>query len=91
MGRVQVKVVLKSSSDQIIGFEGNILKVKLNAIPEKGHANKALIRLLSKALHLPKTSITIVQGETSRQKILQIEGLSDEELREKLTVLIINR
>lgn len=50
------------------------LKARVTAVPEKGKANKALVALLSKALKVPKSSISVVSGETSRQKILRIEG-----------------
>ncbi len=42
------------------------LKARVTAVPEKGKANKALIALLSKALKVPKSSISVVSGETSR-------------------------
>ena len=50
------------------------LKARVTAVPEKGKANKALIALLSKALKVPKTSISLISGDTARQKILRIEG-----------------
>ncbi len=50
------------------------LKARVTAVPEKGRANKALVALLSKALKVPKSSISVASGETSRQKILRIEG-----------------
>ena len=50
------------------------LKARVTAVPEKGKANKALVALLSKALKVPKSSISVASGETSRQKILRIEG-----------------
>ena len=43
------------------------LKARVTAVPEKGKANKALVALLSKTLKVPKSSISVVSGETSRQ------------------------
>lgn len=62
------------------------LKARVTAVPEKGKANKALIVLLSKSLKVPKSTITVVSGETSRQKILRIEG-DPEDLKSRLDAL----
>ncbi|MFN3318472.1 hypothetical protein C0V73_16090 [Rhizobium sp. TH135] len=62
------------------------LKARVTAVPEKGKANKALIAVLSKALKVPKSSISVVSGETSRQKILRIEG-DPEDLQSRIGAL----
>lgn len=62
------------------------LKARVTAVPEKGKANKALVALLSKALKVPKSAITVVSGETARQKILRIEG-DPEDLKSKIDAL----
>ena len=71
---VKVKVIPKASKNAIVGFDGDVLKVKLTAVPEKGLANKALIDLLSKTFKIPKSAITILKGESSPSKILRIDG-----------------
>jgi uncharacterized protein (TIGR00251 family) len=48
--------------------------VRVTAPPDKGKANQALISLIAKALGAPKSSVVIVSGETSRLKILEING-----------------
>lgn len=50
------------------------LKASVTAAPEDGRANKALIALLAKELKVPKTSISLLSGETNRQKVILIEG-----------------
>jgi uncharacterized protein (TIGR00251 family) len=62
------------------------LKARVTAVPEKGKANKALVALLSKALKVPKSSISVASGETSRQKILRIEG-DPEDLQSRIGAL----
>lgn len=52
------------------------LKVSVTAPPEKGKANKALIALLAKEWKLPKTSISLIKGETDRNKILLLHATS---------------
>ena len=50
------------------------LKIQVTAIPEDGKANKALIKLLSKALKCPKTSLSIVSSATDRTKVIALSG-----------------
>ncbi len=62
------------------------LKARVTAVPEKGKANKALVALLSKALKVPKTAISVVSGETARQKILRIDA-DPEDLKSRIEAL----
>jgi uncharacterized protein len=71
-----------------IGADGEaMLKARVTAVPEKGKANKALVALLAKSLKIPKSSISVISGETSRKKILRIDG-DTEDLIEKLEPLL---
>jgi hypothetical protein len=81
---LQVKVLPKTSREEIVGWEENVLKVRLKAPPEKGEANSALIAFLADVLDLPKQAIIIKRGATSRRKQLTIHGLSPEQLRARL-------
>jgi uncharacterized protein (TIGR00251 family) len=60
------------------------LKIKVTAPPERGKANSALVELLSKSLKVPKSAISVVGGQTSRNKRVLIEGISGEELLKRL-------
>ncbi len=57
--------------------------------PEGGKANQKVVELLSKALKIPKSNIEIVRGETSRIKLIRIEGISLATLQEKLRVEVV--
>ena len=72
------KVIPNASKDEVVGFVGESLKVKVRAHREKGKANKAVIQLLCKVLNIPKNSIVIVSGVTSSIKIIEIENVSKE-------------
>ncbi|PKA40729.1 DUF167 domain-containing protein [Rhizobium sullae] len=90
--RLAVRLTPNGGRDAIDGFEADAegachIKVRVTAIPEKGKANKALIALLSKALCIPKSSIQLVSGDTSRKKILRIDG-DPKELMERLEKLL---
>lgn len=70
---MQVKVIPKSSKSELVGLLANgVWKVRIKAIPEKGKANKELITFLAKELNVPITKITIVRGETSHHKLINI-------------------
>ena len=51
-----------------------VLRVRVSAVPDKGKANAAVVALLAKALGVPKSSIRVASGETSRMKTLAIAG-----------------
>jgi len=77
-------VVPGSSINQVVGWLGEVLKVKVRAQPEKGKANAAVISLLAKHLDLPLSDLTVFSGHTSRTKIIEIRGMSDDEIQGKL-------
>ena len=67
-----LKIVPNSSKNELI-LEDEFIKVKISAQPIENKANKALIEFLSKTFKLPKTSIQIVKGETSKEKTIRFE------------------
>ncbi len=70
---VEVKVIPRSSKscvDEVI--EDGVLKVKLRAVPEKGRANEELIAVLAEHFNVPKSSVELISGETSRRKRVRI-------------------
>jgi len=77
--RLTVRVIPRSSRNAI-EWEQGILKARLTAPPVDGAANDALIALLAEHLHLPKSSISIVHGATSRQKVVEIARLTEAEV-----------
>ncbi len=84
---LKLKVIPSSSKDCIAGWLDDTLKVKVKAPPEKGKANKAIIKVLEKNLELPKGSITITSGSTSCRKVIEINCSDDAIIHKKLTDL----
>jgi uncharacterized protein (TIGR00251 family) len=70
---IEVKVKTKSSNEGIKKLEDNKFEVRVNEAPEGGKANERVIELLAKYLGVPKSSIKIKHGLTSRNKIITIE------------------
>ncbi|WP_456455789.1 DUF167 domain-containing protein [Thermovibrio sp.] len=85
---IELKVQPKSSKNKIEKVEEGKLKVKVTVPPEGGKANKAVVELLAKTLKVPKSSISIVSGQSSRLKRLYIEGVDVATLQEKLGVKV---
>ena len=81
-----VKVHPRAKKNAITGEVGNALKVALTAPPVEGRANEACIEFFAKLLKLPRSSVTIASGLTSRNKVIRVAGISAEELRKRLTI-----
>lgn len=84
MGKLQVRVQPGASKNEVVGFEGDVLRIKLTAPPVEGKANKALIAFLAEALRINKSGIDIVSGQSARFKLLEIRGLEPAEIRNRL-------
>ena len=80
---IRVKVLPRSSANQLEGPNNGIYKVKLTAPPVEGKANKALHQFLAKKLGIAKSNIEIVSGEKAKEKLIKIYGLSGKELNKK--------
>jgi len=78
---VNIRISPNAKKNEII-TDGEIVKIKITAQPIDGKANKALIEYLSKNFKIPKTSIKIIKGETSKDKTVLFE--TQDELKLKL-------
>lgn len=72
---ISVKVQLRSGKKGIDGVLGDALRVKLTSPPVDGAANEQLIEILSAELGIKKSSIRIIKGLSSRNKLVGIKGL----------------
>ena len=82
--RIQLKVVPGACRNEISGWLGDTLKLRVCSPAEAGKANAAVIRLLLTLLAVPRTSLRIVSGTSSSRKILEIDGLDEAGLHERL-------
>ena len=79
-----VKVHPRAKRDAISGEIDDALKLDLTAPPVEGRANEAVIQFFAKLLKVPRSSVTIASGKTNRLKVIQIAGITAEQLRERL-------
>jgi uncharacterized protein (TIGR00251 family) len=82
--RLRVKVVPGASREGIAGWLGEELKVRVRAPAERGKANAAVEKLVARTLGLPEGSARVVAGHTSPRKSIDVPGLSDAEVHERL-------
>jgi uncharacterized protein len=81
-----VKVHPRAKKNAITGEVGDAMKLTLTAPPVDGKANEACIEFFAKLLKVPRSSVTIAAGQTSRNKVIRVAGLSAEEVRKRLKI-----
>ena len=81
---IKVQVQTRASRDEVVGPYGDSLKVRITAAPVAGAANKHLIKFLAKQLKIPQSQLSLKSGGTSRAKSITIEGMSADEVRQRL-------
>jgi hypothetical protein len=84
MARLKLHVTPGAREDGLAGWQGDSLRLRVRARPEKGLANEAALRLLAGRLNVPRSRLALVRGATSRDKLVEVEGLSEDELRARL-------
>ena len=81
-----VKVHPRAKKNAITGEVGGALKLSLTAPPVDGKANDACIEFFARLLKVPRSSVTIAAGQTSRNKVIRVAGLSAEDVLERLSI-----
>lgn len=90
MTTLAIRLTPGASADRIDGWDVDpdgrpVLKVLVRARPVEGEANAALLKLLAKALDLPKSAVSLERGGQSRLKRIAVDGLSPDEVRARLS------
>ena len=81
-----VRVQPRARKNAITGEVGDALKLALTAPPVEGRANQACITFLAELLNVPRSSVTIAAGQSSRNKSIRVAGLSATQVEERLRV-----
>ena|SRR5215469_1737948 len=79
-----VKVHPHAKKNAITGEVGDALKLSLTAPPVEGRANQACVEFFADLLKVPRSSVTIASGHSSRNKVIRVAGLSPVEVRRRL-------
>ncbi len=83
--KLRVHVQPGAKHTRLLTFQDGLLRLKLAAPPIEGRANEALVALLSDVLDVAKGKIAVVRGHSSRDKLVSVEGLTDDDLQARLT------
>ncbi len=79
-----VRVHPRAKKNAITGEVGEALKVALTAPPVDGKANEACVEFFAKFLKVPRSSVTIAAGQTSRNKVIRVAGVTAQQIRDQL-------
>ena len=86
--RLRLRVSPRATGARIVGRHGAAWKVRVAPAPERGRANEAVLALLAETLRLPQASVVLVGGETSRDKVVAVQGLSEVEVERRLEAAV---
>jgi uncharacterized protein len=81
---LELKIIPNAPRNEVVGWLGSALKVKVHAPALEGRANDELLEFLAEHLALPRRAITLLRGDRSRQKVVRIDGLDAAGLRTRL-------
>jgi uncharacterized protein (TIGR00251 family) len=84
MGDLAIRVQPRAKRTEVAGERGEAVVIRVNAPPVDGRANEAVCRLIAKRLDVPRTAVQIVRGESARDKLVRIDGLTADEARTAL-------
>ncbi len=84
VGAIGVRLTPRAKGEGIAGWRDGVLRVRVTAPSVDGRANEALLRLLAKALGLPRGDVTLAAGATFRDKTIDVAGLDEAALRARL-------
>jgi uncharacterized protein (TIGR00251 family) len=91
VAKLAVRVQARARRDEIVGERGGSLLVRVTAPPVEGKANAAVCKLLAKRLGLAPGKVAVVRGASSRDKVVEIDGIEAAELRRRLGVADASR
>ena len=82
--RFEVHAKPRAKKSAVVGVHGDALDVSIAAPPVDGAANDELVRFLAKAIGVPKSAVAVVRGESSRNKLVEVQGVAAEDVRARL-------
>ena len=82
--RLRLRVVPNARRNEIAGAHGEAIRIKIAALALDGRANDALLDFLAESLGVPRREVHLVQGQKSRNKVVEIDGIEENEARTRL-------
>ena len=84
MAIIRVHIVPNAKIEKGVGEHGDSIKIKLRAPAVESKANAALISFLAERLNVPARTIVLLRGQKSRDKLVRIDGLTEDDVRRRL-------
>jgi len=81
---LKLRVQPKAARNQVVGYQGDTLHLRVTAPPEASKANAAVVSLLAQTLGIAKSRVRIVRGHSSRDKLVVVESLAPREVKQRL-------
>jgi uncharacterized protein (TIGR00251 family) len=81
---LEIRLQPRGGRDQVMGERDGAVLIRISAPPVDGKANAALIAFVAKTVGVPKGSVAIIRGETSRNKIIRVAGRAADDVRAAL-------
>lgn len=90
MPDLELAVTPRAATDRVGPFRDGVLRVRVTRPPADGEANRAVLRLVARAIGLPVSRLSVVAGERARRKRITIEGIDAVELGRRLAALALD-
>lgn len=90
MPDLELSVTPRAATDRVGPFRDGVLRVRVTRPPADGEANRAVLRLVARAIGLPVSRLSVVAGERARRKRITIEGIDAGELGRRLAALSLD-
>ena len=87
MSDLEIAVVPRASADRVGPYRDGVLRVRVTRPPADGEANRAVLRLVARALGLPPSQLVLVAGDRARRKRVRVDGIDGGELARRLAAL----
>jgi uncharacterized protein (TIGR00251 family) len=81
---LRVRLTPRADRDAVALGEDDVVRARVSAPPVDGQANAALVKLLAKALGVPKSRVAVVRGQAARDKVVRVDGLTAADAHERL-------
>jgi uncharacterized protein (TIGR00251 family) len=81
---VAIRLQPRARRDEVVGARAGAIVIRVTAPPVDGRANAALCAFIAKRLRIPPSRVSVVRGQTSRDKVVRVEGVAQDELRAAL-------
>jgi uncharacterized protein (TIGR00251 family) len=81
---VEVHLQPGAKRSEIVGLREGILYARVTSLPQKGQANRALVELIAQTMKIPKSAVDIIRGQSGRNKVVAIQGLTSGEVKDIL-------